>query len=95
MALTLHYSGKFNPDASLSEMIEEVKDIASIYNWPFYVYETAFDKKMLGKKTYNDSIYGICFTPTGCETVSLSFLSNGRMSNDVNLSFYGNSKNKM
>jgi hypothetical protein len=95
MGLTIHYSGKFNPDASLAGMIEEVKDIAGIYNWPFHVYETEFDKKLLGKKTYNGSIYGICFTPPGSETVSLSFLSNGRMSNDVNLSFYGNSKNKM
>lgn len=94
MGLTIHSSGKFNPNASLAKMIEEVKDIASIYNWPFYVYETAFDKKLLGKKTYNDTIYGICFTPPGSETVNLSFLSNGQMSNDVNLAFYGDSKNK-
>ena len=94
MGLTIHYSGKFNPNISLAGMIEEVKDIASIYNWPFHVYETEFDKKLLGKKTYNDSIYGICFTPPGSEPVKLSFLSNGRLSCAANLKFYGNSKNK-
>jgi hypothetical protein len=32
MGLTIHYSGSFNPNSSLSEMIEEVKDIAALYN---------------------------------------------------------------
>ncbi len=33
MGLTLHYSGKISKDASLPGLIEEVKDIAEIYNW--------------------------------------------------------------
>jgi hypothetical protein len=94
MGLTIHYSGSFNPAASLKAMIEEVKDIAAIYNWKYFVFNDKFPENSFGKTAYNDDIYGICFTPPECETVSLCFLSNGRMSNAVNLKFYGNPKNK-
>lgn len=92
MGLTIHYSGRFNPAASLPAMIEEVKDIVSIYKWPYNIYETEFVKNELGKTKYTDKVYGISFTPPECETVSIQFLSNGRMSNEVNLEIYGNSK---
>ena len=39
-------------------------------------------------------MYGISFTPPDCETVSLVFLSNKRMSNAVLLKYFGNSDNK-
>ena len=91
MGLTIHYSGSFNKDASLSAMIEEVKDIMSIYKWPYYIYEEHFPPGSFGKKSYNQHIYGISFTPPECETVCLSFLSNGRMSSSCHLEFWGNS----
>ena len=94
MGLSIHYSGSFNTKTSLSQMIEEVKDIAEIYKWPYHVFENEFPADSLSKAEYDQNIYGICFTPPECETVSLCFLSNGKMSNVVNLEFYGNPKNK-
>lgn len=91
MGLTIHYSGRFNEHASLSEMIEEVTDIAEIYNWSYYVFEKDFPIENLGVAEYDDKIYGICFTPPECETINLCFLSNGRMSSAPNLKIFGNS----
>ena len=94
MGLSIHYSGSFNTKASLQAMIEEVKDIAEIYKWRYYVFEDQFPADSPGKAEYNQNIYGICFTPPECETVWLCFLSNGKMSSPSNLQFFGNSKNK-
>lgn len=91
MGLTIHYSGRFKELASLSEMIEEVKDIVEIYNWKYHIFEKHFCIDDLCKSNYNDKIYGICFTPPECETINLCFLSNGRMSSAPNLEFFGNS----
>lgn len=88
MGLSFHYKGKFNRNASLKEMINEVKDICDIYKWEYHIFETEFPKSGF-TKTYNNNIYGICFTPPGCETISLEFLSNGRMSSIVNLKCFG------
>ncbi len=88
MGLTLHYSGSFRKNASLSEMIEEVKDIATIYKWPYFIYETEFPENP-DDPAVKQSVYGIAVTPPECETLSLSFLANRRMSNEVMLQFYG------
>lgn len=93
MGISIHYSGSFNPKASLTEMIEEVVDIAKIYNWDYHIFEPAFPKQT-DKEKYNDNVYGICFTPPECETVTIAFLSNRKMSSVTNLQFYGNSDNK-
>ena len=94
MGLSIHYSGNFNKHASLSEMIEEVKDIVEIYKWEYTIHEEQFPPNNFGKKTFNKKIYGISFTPPECETVSLSFLSNGKMSCSVRLKYFGNSTNE-
>lgn len=94
MGLTIHYSGRFNKDASLMEMIEEVRDIAQIYKWKYQIYEEQFPKNSIGRLSYNKKTYGIHFTPPECETVMLSFLSNGRMSSSLHLQLYGNAKNE-
>ncbi|MDB5210719.1 MAG: hypothetical protein JWQ30_1546 [Sediminibacterium sp.] len=89
MGLSIHYNGRFNPAASLQEMITEVADIAATYQWPFHIYEDRFPSTVFGD-TYNDEVYGIHITPPGSETLWLCFLSNGRMSSPVHLQFYGN-----
>lgn len=88
MGLSIHYNGSFNPAASLAEMIAEIKDIAETFKWPCNVFETAFPQTPF-PTDYDDSIYGISFTPPGCETVSICFLSNGRMSCPILLKFWG------
>ncbi len=89
MGLTIHYSGTFKKEASLSAMIEEIRDIAEAHQWAHNIFETAFPAGSFGKSDYNDQIYGINFTPPDCETVSLTFLSNGRMSSYPSLHFFG------
>jgi len=89
MGLSFHYSGKIAKPEHLSELIAEVKDIATVFGWDYVVHEQQFPPEMFGKTNYNKSIYGICFTPPNCETVSISFLSNGRMSDMPNLLFFG------
>ncbi len=89
MGLSIHYSGEFNRGESLSSMIEEVKNVAEVYNWDYFIFDEVFVEDALGKEDYSDEIYGIHFTPPGCETVSLAFLSNGKMSSAINLKLFG------
>jgi len=37
MGLSINYSGSFKKDSSLEAMIEEVKDIAQIYEWKYTI----------------------------------------------------------
>lgn len=92
MGLTLHYSGKINKDASLSELIEEVKDISEIYNWPYNIYEDKFPPDSFNNPVHDGKVYGISFTPPNSETVNVCFLSNGRMSSYPYLKIWGNSE---
>ena len=89
MGLSFHYSGRIaNPDL-LSDLIDEIEDITNVYGWKYNIYERHFPENTIGRIDYNQKIYGISFTPTNCETVSVSFLSNGRMSDDVHMAFFG------
>lgn len=80
MGICINYSGSFKKEASLKEFIEEVKDVAVANNWKHQIFNDTFDKDQLGLETFNlEEIYGIYITPPDCETVTLSFLSNGKM----------------
>lgn len=91
MGLSLHYNGRFGNPAILQQMIEEVEDVTRIHKWKYNIYNTEFPDGNFTNETHDNKIYGISFTPPGCETVSLCFLSNGRMSCPMLLKFYGNS----
>ncbi|WP_133242652.1 hypothetical protein [Flavobacterium psychrotolerans] len=60
-------------------MIEEVTDIAKANHWGYHVFEEAIPNDAFTVNSFNDSIYGIFFSPPNCETVYLTFLSNGKM----------------
>lgn len=92
MGLSIHYNGRFNKNAVLSDLITEVKEIAEAFKWDYQVYQKAFPADANEGQFYDDKIYGISFTPPECETVSISFLSNYRMSCYVHLKFYGQSE---
>lgn len=94
MGLSIHYSGSFKKEASLKTMIEEVKDIAKIYNWKYTIFNTNFHRNTFDKNTFDGILYGISFTPPNCETISLTFLSNGNMCCGSRLNFFNNSENK-
>jgi len=94
MGLSIHYSGSFKQGACLSSMIEEVKDIAEVYNWKYNISNDIFIEEALGKEDYNQNIYGINFTPPNCETVVIEFLSNGKMSSLTHLKIFGKNNEK-
>jgi hypothetical protein len=94
MGLSINYSGSFKKETSLEAMIEEVKDIAEIYEWKYTINKTRFPKNSFDKTEYNGKLYGISFTPPNSETISLTFLSNGRMCCGVRLKYFGNSDNE-
>ncbi|MCA4894366.1 MAG: hypothetical protein ING84_05080 [Cytophagales bacterium] len=79
MGLTIHYNGHLRTKVSLPALVEEVKDIAKIHQWPFEIYETEFPLHRFNRKKHSNLLYGICFTPPECEKVSLCFLSNGQL----------------
>ena len=94
MGLTIHYSGSFRNDAHLKKMIDEIKDIVSIFNWKYKIYEECFPNNSFEEKKYNQNVYGISFTPPSSETIFVTFLSNRKMISPINLRFFGkNSEN--
>jgi len=94
MGLSIHYSGSFKNNSSLEAMIEEVKDIAEVYEWKYTIHNTHFPENTLGKLSYDGKLYGISFTPPNSETISLTFLSNGKMCNGANLRFFSDTLNE-
>lgn len=91
MGLTIHYNGRFSKSASLSEMIEELKDIAEINNWKFQIYLSRFPKKFYDDNSHNQKIYGITIFIPKCDPLCLTFLSNRRMCMPLSLKLWGNS----
>jgi hypothetical protein len=88
MGLSFHYSGSIANPADLPELINEIIDIANVYSWPFNVLESTFPENHFGRTTFNNNLYGICFTPPGSESVFICFLSNGKMSGPAQIQLY-------
>ncbi len=38
MGLSFHYSGRFNPEKSLKEMVDEVTDICNTFKWKYHIF---------------------------------------------------------
>ena len=89
MGLSFHYSGSISKPEMLSSLIDEIQDIAKVFNWKYFIFNQSFPENQFTKSDYNEEIYGISFTPPQCETIPICFLSNGRMSDYSNLCFYG------
>ena len=94
MGLSINYSGSFKKDSSLEAMIEEVKDIAQIYEWKYTINKNSLPNNSFNKVEYDGKLYGISFTPPNSETISLTFLSNGKMCCGARLKYFGNSENE-
>ncbi len=94
MGLSIHYTGTFNKNASLSDLITEVKEVAEVHNWDYNVYEEKFPIDNNEDETNDGKVYGISFSPSKCEPVYICFLSNYRMSNHFLLKFYGDSEDQ-
>lgn len=79
MGLTIYYDGLLNSEDSLPELIEVVKEVADAHSWKYVTFKKKFPEKSFSKRSFDNHVYGICFRPTDCEPVCLSFLSNGRL----------------
>ena len=68
MGLSIHYSGAFKQSASLSSLIEEVKDIAEAYNWEYHVFNDTFIESEFGKKEHTEYHYtfDVCLLGPDC-----------------------------
>jgi hypothetical protein len=60
MGLSIHYSGRIKDAALIPSLIEEVKDICSILQWNYHLYN-------------DENVKGISFSPAKCEPVFLTF----------------------
>lgn len=94
MGLSIHFKGSFRRDASLSDMIAEVKDVALVHNWKYHIFESEFDANYFGEESYNENIYGITFSPPGCEPIDITFLSNGKMCSPLSLELFKDNMDK-
>jgi hypothetical protein len=49
MGISIHYKGRLKAKSSLPGLIEEVKDIAEIYKWRYFIFEEQFPVGGFGK----------------------------------------------
>jgi hypothetical protein len=94
MGLTIHFSGRLRKAEDLSSMIEEIKDVSDVYGWKYRIYNTRFPNDIFESQPSFENIYGISFTPTDCETISIAFLSNGAMVCPARVLFFADSENE-
>lgn len=94
MGLSIHYSGNLKNANLLTNLIEEVQDVAKAHGWKYHIFETFFPNNKFDVKSGFDEIYGISFTPTDCETISITFLANGVMVCPSTMYFFTNSITK-
>ena len=99
MGLSIHYSGQIADKSMLPQLIEEVEEIAKVHGWKYSIYEREFpidsnkenqcNGSFQNKRNHDGRLYGIDFSPKGSEPISITFLSNGRMSSIMQLSCWG------
>lgn len=94
MGLSIHYSGKLKQADLLTNLIEEIIDVSEAHHWKFHIFNSAYPGNKFSKETVFDEIFGINFTPTDCETISIAFLSNGKMVCPARVHFFANSEKK-
>jgi len=92
MGLSFHYKGKLKKPQYLKKIIEEVTDICKANKWEFAILEENFPNNTFTIEPNIDKVYGIFFTPPKCETVDLTFLSNGKLCAVYNLELNKNLK---
>ena len=82
MGLSIHYSGKLKPDASLRALIEDVTDVSKVHEWKSHIFSDKFPQ---GEETAlaNKTLYGVSLTPIQCETIFLTFAVDRRLVNPV------------
>lgn len=95
MGLSIYYSGQFDQKNNLAEMIEEVKDIAEAFGWKYTLHSMEFPTDDPGYTPNFNDIFGISITAPQCDTLALTFLSNGRLVNTLQLKYGGAPSNEL
>ena len=75
MGVTLHYKGKLKSTALIDAITNELVDISEARGWDYKIIksnEDSTDKSVL-------KLNGIMTSPKGCEPISMTFLSDGRL----------------
>lgn len=85
MGLSFYYTGSLRKDASVDDLIDEVKDICEILKWKYTILDIGFPEVELIDGRVDGNLYGICFSPKKCEPIFLCFLSNRKLCSPVNL----------
>ena len=94
MGLSIHFSGRLRKAEDLPALIEEIKDVSNVYGWKYHLFDTRFPNDTFENQTSFENVYGINFTPTNCETISLTFLSNGAMVAPERIEFFLNTEHE-
>ncbi len=79
MGITIHYSGIFRNDRSLSEMIEEATAFAESEGWKADKQLSEFNNGSSDGDPDNRSLFGVLLHPPECETVFLCFEANRKL----------------
>ena len=94
MGLSIHFNGRLRKAEFLPALIEEIKDISDVYGWKYHTFDTCFPNDTFENHTSFENVYGINFTPTNCETISLVFLSNGMIVAPERIDFFAHTKDE-
>ena len=84
MGLSIHYSGRLKEAVTLPKLIEDVKDVAIVEKWDYFVFENEFENQQFSDEIIIKNLYGIMITPPNCESLCFTFLTNGKMSGILN-----------
>src|SRR5687767_2109859 len=95
MGLSIYYKGRLKFAESLTELIEELKDVAEAHNWDYHIFYTELNSSDFNKEEFDDEIYGILIGPPECEPLFFTFLSNGVMCSPIALQHYLETNNKI
>jgi hypothetical protein len=75
MGLSIHHSGSIKDLTQIPHLAHEVQDVCISFDWNYQV-------------VTEEDLTGITFTPTGCETLCLTFLTDGQLASRIRL-LYG------
>jgi hypothetical protein len=72
MGITIHYSGQLKAAKLLPTLIEELEDIAKIYNWSTHSFNTKYENDVF-KTEDNNEDYGMVIKVPECEPIVFIF----------------------
>lgn len=94
MGLSIHYSGRLQNPESLPDLIEEIREVAEIHQWKYVILDSVYPNNQFRDESGFEDIYGITFTPENCETISVCFLSDGKMVCPLGVQFWSKSEDE-